>query len=70
MGEIFVAIDDTDSPNGGCTTYLTFDLLSRITERYALLGYPRLVRLNPTVPWKTRGNGATVFRLANVGWGR
>lgn len=26
-------------------------------------GYPRLVRLNPNIPWKTRGNGAVALRL-------
>ncbi len=25
--------------------------------------YPNLIRLNPSVPWKTRGNGAIVLRL-------
>lgn len=25
---------------------------------YEIIGYPRLVRLNPNIPWKTRGNGA------------
>lgn len=28
-----------------------------------LIGYPRLVRLNPNIPWKTRGNGAVCIRL-------
>jgi len=67
---VFVAIDDTDSPEGGCTTHLTYTLLSSLKEEYALVGYPRLVRLNPTVPWKTRGNGATIFFLAKKGGGK
>lgn len=25
---------------------------------YEIIGFPRLVRLNPNIPWKTRGNGA------------
>ena len=29
-----------------------------------MIGYPRLVRLNPNIPWKTRGNGALSFHLA------
>lgn len=29
-----------------------------IEEGYDIIGFPRLVRLNPNVPWKTRGNGA------------
>jgi len=32
-----------------------------------MIGYPRLVRLNPNVPWKTRGNGALSIQ---VGTGR
>ena len=27
-------------------------------KRYEIIGYPRLIRLNPNIPWKTRGNGA------------
>ncbi|MBN1861119.1 MAG: DUF1743 domain-containing protein [Candidatus Thermoplasmatota archaeon] len=27
-------------------------------KKYEIIGYPRLVRLNPNIPWKTRGNGA------------
>ena len=54
-----IGIDDTDSARGMCTTYLGFRLaaeLRRLGARFA--DYPRLVRLNPNVPWKTRGNGA------------
>ena len=32
-------------------------------ENYDIIGYPRLVRLNPNVPWKTRGNGALSIRV-------
>jgi len=32
-----------------------------------LIGFPRLVRLNPNIPWKTRGNGAIAI---HVGIGR
>ncbi|MEM0493224.1 MAG: tRNA(Ile)(2)-agmatinylcytidine synthase [Candidatus Thermoplasmatota archaeon] len=28
-----------------------------------MIGYPRLVRLNPNIPWKTRGNGALAFQI-------
>ena len=28
---------------------------------FDLVSSPRLVRLNPNVPWKTRGNGAVAF---------
>jgi len=28
-----------------------------------MIGYPRLVRLNPNIPWKTRGNGAISIKV-------
>src|SRR3989442_762758 len=57
--DLHIGIDDTDSNLGGCTTYtaaLVFDELCR--RGFAPLDFPWLVRLNPNVPWKTRGNGA------------
>lgn len=52
-------MDDTDSPRGGCTTYVLTELLDLAREQELdLIGPPRLVRLNPNVPWKTRGNAA------------
>ncbi len=58
-----IAIDDTDSQYGGCTTHLTGILLSQLRDKAELADYPLLVRLNPNIPWKTRGNAATVLRL-------
>lgn len=52
-----LGVDDTDSPRGLCTTYLATELIREFAD-YDLIGYPRLVRLNPNIPWKTRGNGA------------
>jgi tRNA(Ile2)-agmatinylcytidine synthase len=52
-----VAFDDTDSPDGMCTTYLAV-LAAKSLGGYDLIGLPRLVRLNPNIPWKTRGNAA------------
>ncbi|HWG90046.1 MAG TPA: tRNA(Ile)(2)-agmatinylcytidine synthase [Candidatus Thermoplasmatota archaeon] len=58
-----VAVDDTDSRTlGGCTTWLAARILDAFPECHPV-GYPRLVRLNPCVPWKTRGNGALALRL-------
>jgi tRNA(Ile2)-agmatinylcytidine synthase len=54
---LLVAVDDTDSRAGGCTTALAA-LLQREFADLTPDGAPRLVRLNPNVPWKTRGNGA------------
>lgn len=58
---IHIGIDDTDSPNGMCTTYvgaLLYRELSRLAEP---LDLPRLIRLNPNIPYKTRGNGAVAM---------
>lgn len=38
-------------------------LLQRLQNYYDVIGYPRLVRLNPNIPWKTRGNGAVCFQI-------
>lgn len=57
-----LAFDDTDSPEGMCTTYLA-PLLLKELRGYDLLGLPRLVRLNPNIPWKTRGNAAVCLPL-------
>jgi tRNA(Ile2)-agmatinylcytidine synthase len=62
--EFHIGIDDTDSPRGGCTTYATSLLWDKLQhEGLELDGYPYLVRLNPNVPWKTRGNAATAIHL-------
>jgi tRNA(Ile2)-agmatinylcytidine synthase len=61
---IWIGIDDTDSVTGGCTTYLACALIKKLTdENYDIIGYPRLVRLNPNIPWKTRGNGAISIQV-------
>ncbi len=60
-----VGFDDHDSPGGGCTTDFTIKtLFSLIKEVNAWpIDYPYLVRLNPSIPWKTRGNGATCIHV-------
>ncbi len=58
-----LAIDDSDTPWGGCTTHLAALLLTGpLKERVLLADYPLLVRLNPVIPWKTRGNASIVIR--------
>lgn len=60
-----LGIDDTDSQNGMCTTYLgtlIIDLLLAIPVHF--LDFPKLVRLNPNIPYKTRGNGAVAITFA------
>jgi tRNA(Ile2)-agmatinylcytidine synthase len=65
---IWIGIDDTDSPSGGCTTYTLTEVLREATRLgFDLVGWPRLVRLNPNIPWKTRGNAALA---AHFGHGR
>ncbi|MGA1872363.1 MAG: DUF1743 domain-containing protein [Thermoplasmatota archaeon] len=64
MTRYHIAVDSTDSATKGmCTTYLGAVLLDRLTELpLDLASPPELVRLNPNVPWKTRGNGAFCLR--------
>ncbi len=60
---IWVGIDDTDSKKGGCTTYVAAVLIRRLKNRgIETRGYPRLVRLNPNCPYKTRGNAAIAVK--------
>ncbi|AAL81979.1 tRNA(Ile2) 2-agmatinylcytidine synthetase [Pyrococcus furiosus DSM 3638] len=58
---IHIGIDDTDSPNGMCTTYIGAILYREISKIAEPLDFPRLIRLNPNVPYKTRGNGAVAM---------
>jgi tRNA(Ile2)-agmatinylcytidine synthase len=57
--EFHIGIDDTDSRLAGCTTYTTARLFQELVSKgFKPLDFPWLVRLNPNIPWKTRGNGA------------
>jgi tRNA(Ile2)-agmatinylcytidine synthase len=55
---MLIGIDDTDSPQGMCTTYLGAVLARRLIREHMRVHEARLVRLNPNVTWKTRGNAA------------
>ncbi len=59
-----IGVDSTDSATlGMCTTYLGAVLLERLSELpLEPVSPPELIRLNPNVPWKTRGNGAVCLR--------
>jgi len=59
---VYIAVDDTDSHAGNCTTYLLTEIMRELSD-LDVIGNPRLVRLNPAVPWKTRGNGSLVLRV-------
>ena len=53
-----IGVDDTDSRERGmCTTYLAAQLADRLRKR-SRVERMLLVRLNPAVPHKTRGNAA------------
>ena len=54
---LYIGIDDTDSPDGMCKNGIE------------LVGYPRLIRLNPFARFKTRGNGGVSFKIINDGNG-
>ena len=59
LTEFHIGIDDTDSILGGCTTYTAALLFQELLSKgFKPLDLPWLVRLNPNIPWKTRGNGA------------
>jgi len=59
-----IGFDDTDSPRKGCTTYIAALLVEKLQKLgVEFTDYPNLVRLNPNVPWKTRGNGALCLRI-------
>ncbi len=58
---MWIGVDDTDSSKGMCTTYLALELIDTIG--LDLIAYPRLVRLNPNIPWKTRGNAAIALKF-------
>ena len=58
---MLIGIDDTDSPAGMCTTYLGAVLARRLIRNHMRVREPRLIRLNPNVTWKTRGNAAILL---------
>lgn len=64
---MWIGIDDTDSLKGGCTTYVATEIIAEMP--YDLIKFPRLVRLNPNIPWKTRGNGAIALCIG-IGGGK
>ena len=62
--EFHIGLDDIDDPEGRCTTHfasLVVELLSNHSVEW--LDYPNLIRLNPGIPFRTRGNGAVALRF-------
>ncbi|MDD1694101.1 MAG: tRNA(Ile)(2)-agmatinylcytidine synthase [Methanoregula sp.] len=58
---MLIGIDDTDSPQGMCTTYLGAVLARQLIREHMQVREARLVRLNPNVTFKTRGNAAVML---------
>ena len=59
-----VGIDDTDSREGMCTTYVGAVAIDRLrAQNVELQGYPKLIRLNPNWKLKTRGNCSISFAV-------
>ena len=56
--QLFIGIDDTDHPRGGCTTWSSQILGEFIEAEGGEILERRLVRLWPFAPRRTRGNGA------------
>jgi tRNA(Ile2)-agmatinylcytidine synthase len=60
---MLIGIDDTDSPRGMCTTYLGALLARQLADMGMQVREARLVRLNPNVTYKTRGNAAVCLDI-------
>ena len=61
---MIIGIDDTDSRSGGgCTTYIAAVLVEKLQKYGDLADYPLLIRLNPNIRYKTRGNGAVALNI-------
>ena len=47
---LYIGIDDTDSPDGMCTTYLACHIIRKLKENnISIIGYPRLISLKQEV---------------------
>jgi tRNA(Ile2)-agmatinylcytidine synthase len=61
---LHIGFDDTDSPKGMCTTFLAYKIVDYLKNQdLEILDFPRLIRFNPNIPWKTRGNGAVGLKI-------
>src|SRR5512137_1013927 len=64
MPRYHLGMDDTDSLQRGCTTYIGALLIdSLLGKGCRFFDYPNLIRLNPNIPWKSRGNAAVCLRF-------
>ena len=60
---MIIGIDDTDSKEGMCTTYLAAVLIEKLKKYGTFREYPLLIRLNPNIIYKTRGNAAIAIPI-------
>lgn len=60
---MLIGIDDTDSKRGMCTTYLCTLLKKELEQELNEIIQLRLVRLNPTIRFKTRGNASICISI-------
>lgn len=64
LTEFHIGLDDIDDPRGGCTTHFASQLVELLSKKSVeWLDYPNLIRLNPGIPFRTRGNGAVALRF-------
>ena len=64
--KVILSFDDIDTLRGGCTTHFATKIIKIFLSRgWKLEDFPRLVRLNPDIPWKTRGNASIAIVLSN-----
>lgn len=60
-----IGMDDIDSPDSGCTTHFASIIVEKLSEwNVEWTDYPNLIRLNPGIPYRTRGNGAVALRFS------
>jgi len=64
-----IGIDDTDTNLGYCTTFIAALLLEEALKiDLKIVDFPYLIRLNPNIPFKTRGNAAVALKFSgNIG---
>ena len=63
--EFSIGLDDTDSLQGMCTTYLGTKIFFHLVKTETLIEicqFPYLIRHNPNVPNRTKGNGSVVIK--------
>ena len=62
--DVHLGLDDIDSPKGGCTTHFASMVVQYLSDmKVDWNDYPNLIRLNPGIPFRTRGNGAVALRF-------